>query len=802
MKQFLSAITILTAVFMTAQDFKINNRIPETGFSCAGSTWKYEHNTTFDKGKVPGAYLVPENRIKIHKKHSYIRGYNGDLNIQIHAPGPVKTLEWTAEMTNYADSMKRSAGMSYSIDGYTFKTLDSKEFGSDVKLSSGKITLPANDGVIFLKLQRHVEKKDANGRHGFVLWKKMNLKITGETGKNQKAPEPISLKKVFPTGVFWAWERTKMNADFAKMDMWDFVDYTMKVLKGNGYNTCWFVNISSNDDQLKILQHAEKHGLQVLTNGDLIHSFYGTRTSLDQLDIYADQTVSRIGRSKSLLGYVLKDEPLMCDLDTCGYYYELMKKADPIRDSVAVVMNRQSLSYLRDSKLPVVCTDIYYFSDDNSTMLPSPRKEAQDEFTNVLNLLNESAERHNKHSWFMGQIFGDIWGRHWYKDGKYIAYPGCYLHWRMPTEAEARWQVWEALRLGTKGVFIYVLHSDIPLMVPPEKASTPEEKKKVDYMDKRAKTVAGWKNQKLLDKKTELDWAAGMLHTGGKPTKQMLATAPVMKLIRANESLLVKRKRADFPVLFSSDESTNVATFRSGERWLGVVVNRDVNQNRTMDILLAANVKSIRDIASGKELNVSTVDKYFKKITLSLEAGSGALLDITFCNHPGIRYAKESFDHQSIFRTLVNLNAEIFHHGNFAADENRSLRLKKDGNPKEAVCALLGISNPKTAITTFSKNVNLAADGITYCLINGKLAQAEIRAVKTGMKGEQANFAHLRIPRTGKIAPMDGVSIKKDKFHIPAVVPNDTTALEFYLGKKDYLEDITVWFVPNPPTTK
>ena len=782
---------------------KINNRNVESGFTSAHDAWKYEKNITFEKGKVPGEYLIPENRLKVHKKHSYIRGYNGDINLQIKGPGSIKTLEWNADMTNYADKVKRNITMSYSLDGVNFKVLDKKEFNGAVKLSSGKLNLPKNNGVIFLRLQRHVDKKDSNGRFGFVLWTKMNLKVTGTVGKKSADQQPgTALKKVFPTGVFWAWERTKMNADYAKMELWDFVDYNMKTLKENGYDTCWFVNISSVKDQLKILACAEKHGLRVLTNSDLIHVFYGNRVSMDQMDIYADQTVSRIGHFKSLLGYVLKDEPLMCDLDTCGYFYELMKKADPARDSVAVVMNRQSLSYLRDSKLPVVCTDIYYFADDHSTMLPSPRKEAQDEFTNVLNLLNESAERHNKHSWFMGQIFGDIWGRHWYNNGKYIAYPGCYLHWRMPTVAEAKWQVWEALRLGTKGVLIYVFHSDIPLMVPPEKAVTPEDKKKVAYMDKRAKTVAGWKGQKLLDKKTELDWVAGMLYPGGKPTKQMLATAPVMKLIRANESLLAERKRAEFPVLFANDEQTNVATFRSRDRWLGVIVNRNVNQKRTMDILLAPNVKSIRDIATGKEIQISRVDKYFKKITCSLDAGDGMLVEMNFYNQPGIRYARESFDHQSIFRTLVNLNAEIFNHGNFAADENRSLRLKKNGNPAEPVCALLGISNPKTAITTFSKNLNLGSKGTTYCLINGKLKNAEIRAVLHGVKGEQANFAHLRIPRTGKIAPMNGTPIKKDKFYIPAVIPNDATALEFFLGKGDHLEDITVWFVPDHQTNK
>ena len=150
---------------------------------------------------------------------------------------------------------------------------------------------------------------------------------------------------------------------------------------------------------------------------------------------------------------------------------------------------------------------------------------------------------------------------------------------------------------------------------------------------------------------------------------------------------------------------------------------------------------------------------------------------------------------------MINTNAEIFHHGNYGADEQRSLRLKKGGNPGEAVCAFIGISNPKTAVVTLTKNLTFGSKGTLYCLVNGKLSQGEIRAVIHGVegKGEQANFAHLRVPKSGKLAPMNGKTIKKDQFHLPAVVPNDATALEFFLGPKDYIEDITLWFVPDPP---
>ena len=795
---FLTALFFVCSVF--SAELKINNRVPKTGFSTVNNSWKYEKSFRFVKGKLPAEFLLTDKNIKLHPKHGHIQGYNGDLTIQIKAPGAVKTLEWSAKITNFADGKTRKISISYSLNGLDYKVLDTKEFRVNGTVASGKVTLPANRGYLFLKLNRILDPKDTNGKYGFVLFQEMSLKLSGENGTGEVVQDgAVPLKKVFPTGVFWAWERTKINADHAGMEFWAFVEYSMKLLKENGYNTCWFVNFSSADHQIKALALAEKYGLKVLTNTSLLSSFYNGISSLDQLEQLADQTAARLSLYKSLLGYVLKDEPLICDLDTCDYFYDLMKKVDPVRDSVAVVMNRQSLTYLRDSKLPVICSDIYYFADKDSTQLPAPRNVGQREFTNALNCFNISAELHGKHSWFMGQIFGDIWGRHYVKNGKAIVYPGCYLHWRMPTEAESRWQVWEALRLGSKGVFFYVFHPGIPLSVPPEKASTPAEKKKVASMDRQMAAVAKWKNQKLVSKQIEIDWGGGMTHPGGKPTPQMLATAPVMKLIRANEALLLERKRASFPVFFATDELTNVETFSSGSRWFGVIVNKDLDHKRSMSVYLPRNVKSVKDLATGKILKLSQVNAHFRKIDLTLDAGDGAMLETEFFAQPGIRFAKESFDHNVVHHTKINTNAEIFHYGNFAADENRSLRLKKDGNPADAVCALLGISKPKTAVVTYSKSLPRRAKGTMFCLVRGKLTKAEVHAVQFGQKGEQANFQHLRLSQGGKLEKMDGKCIKKDQFTLPAIVPNDSSALQFYLGKNDYIDDITLWFVPAPP---
>ncbi len=801
MKKTLTIILLILAAVLSAEGFTINNRTPGSGYTEGNSTWQFGRKYDLTKKEFPPELLISEKDFKQHSKYAHIRGVNSDILLQIKAPGRIRELECSGMIFNYADSRKRVVKITYSLDGFNYKELDSREFKTGAGKVTGKIILPENRGIVHLRFGRVLESDDRNGLSGFVVFRTIELNLSGEYRREAEQPAADktakALKSVFPTGVFWPWERVAPNARFAKMELWEFVEHTMKTICENGYDTCWMVNFPARN-QPRFLKLAEKYGLRVLINTDLMNIEYHGVSSLNAMDKLALSTFARIGGSPALLGYVLKDEPVLCDLDTCSVFYDWMKQVDPDRDSVAVVMNRQSMSYLRDSKLPVICSDIYYFADDNSIQLPAPRKVGQQEFTNALHSFGTAAELYGKHSWFMGQMFGDIWGRHWFNGKKMVVYPGSYLHWRMPTEAESCWQIWEALRLGTKGVFFYVLYPPIPLMIPPEKAVERRDLNRIKAMDKAAAAAASWKKQKLVSEVIEVDPGEGMLQPGGKPTPQMTATMPVMKSIRANEQLLVNRRTADFPVFFSGDALTDTATFVSGSRWIGIIVNRDLDHARNAVILLPENIAEVADLGSKKKLEIMPADKGFQRITLPLAAGNGALLEAKFVRHPGVRFCRESFDQQAMHRVKIDPgNAEVFHHGNFGADENRSLRLKRNGDPAKPVCALLGLSNLKTSELTFSKNLSRSKNGTTYCLVRGKLKNAVVKAAATFRNGEQSNIWHLRIVKAGKLENLDGKVIQDRGFYRPVVVPRDTAALEFYLGEGDYIEDITVWFVPR-----
>ena len=798
MKKILCLIFISAAFCVFGADLKINNRIIEKGYSEKADSWEFSRSVNLINEAPPEEFMITEKNIRRHPTSKHIAGFNGNLTFMVKAPGKIKYIDINGTIANFPDRIEREAAFSYSFDGVNYITADKKSFGgkhSHQATVGMKKELPDNKGVIFFRFERFYKKGDRNGQYGNVLWQKFNIKFGGTFF----APDEIkksaakNIKDVFPTGVFWAWERTEPNAKYAKMELWDFVEKNMQVMKENNYDTCWIIH-SNAAQQPKILELAQKYGLRVLFNTDMQNFFYHGG-SLDDLERQADSTVARIGHYDSLLGYILKDEPGLCDIAATDYMYDVMKKADPIRDATAVIMNAQAVGYIRDSKLPVVCNDIYYFGADDSTQIPSPRSVSVKEFTNALNVYNTVSDRVRKNHWFMGQMFGDVWGRHYFNGKKVVVYPGCYLHWRMPTESESRWQIWEVLRLGSKGVFFYVFHPGIPLEVPPEKAATKFEKYKVERMDRYAKMAASWKNQKLTDKKFEIDQIGGMLLLGGAASKQMIATRDVNKIIRDNEKLLVERKKADFPVFFSDDAYTDTATFVSNGRHIGVVVNRDLDKKRIVNVLLPLNVKKIRNIGSGKELKISSADKNFQKVAIMLEAGGGALLEAEFIKQPGMSVCNESFDSQRVNRVILNNNAEIIFHGNMAADENRSLRLKKNGNPDMPVCTLRGFSNAKRAHNTFTKNIGLK-NGKYYMLVKGELYNCTVKAVTSAQDEVKTNTMHLKNAKEQSVTKNAGITLADKEFFRPIVVPNDTTLLEFYL-KGGYISDIQIWYVPD-----
>lgn len=815
---FMALLSMLISTTSTGQELSING-YPVKDFPLIKNNqgWTFNYKQKFNKKSNAAWNQLELNSSgwKQHPKYSHICGYNGDINLKIVAPGPITQLSAQAKLTNYADKKIRKVMIAYSTNGVDYKVLAKKEFGSGTVTIADLVKLPVNQGILWLRFSRVLEKNDSNGKHGYVVFKSISFKASGSNVQKKKQLPQTStkyshgyeLKNFFPTGVFWPWERTKRNADFAGKELWEFVEDTMKVLSENNCNTLWFVHLGTGANARKVCALAEKYKLKVVTNNNLLRYYYHGFDSFDNMEQSVRKTVNAIGDCPALLAYVLKDEPLLCNLAHTNYFYRLMKRLDPKkRDSIVITMNRQTQTFLEDSELPVICSDIYYFGHDKSINIPNPATTSQKMFRLNVAGMNKIAAQRNKHSWLMPQMFGDVWGRHYREGDKMVVEPGSYLHWRMPTNAETRWQIWEAMRCGSKGVIFYVLFPPIPLMTPPEqiKPDSPEAKRLVK-MDKQAKQAAAWKTQELTKTQIKIDPGEAMLQPGGKPTPQMLIAGDAFKYLRKYATLLNSRRKADFPVFFSSGPKIKTATFCVPDKpylRYGVIVNDDLNKSRKFKVLLPLNISAVKDLNNNHSLTLKKENSDFQSCELELLAGDGCLLEAKFVrNQPGMLLMREDFAQLSFHKVKVNhKNAKIERFGAF--EINPFYRIKMTNNANKPIFTIENLTNSKSAVNTVFMNINKAKQqGTIYCLIDGNLKGATIKAIADSNKaGEKTNVMHLADKSDksdGKSASRSGYVIKTDKFYIPAVIPVGTTSLEFFLKNGDSINNVVIWFVPD-----
>ena len=826
LQQVICAVMLLAELQPSAaSEIFINGYTPKATINEDGPTTVYQCEYDFTKCTLPPKELQLTGSMKRHDTAPQLNGYNGDFMLKLETPGQkITRIEFSLPI-NGQDERQRDVEFQYSVDGKIYKVLSMLKSVVG-KTNTSAFDMPENDGCVFLRYQRKYDKDDINGRYGYIVASGLTLKVSAQK-KESSEPEIYSnLKEFFPTGVFWGWERTKGNAELAGMELWAFVDKEIGDFKKQGCNTFWFVNIYPGEDMKKLLKLGEKHNVKMLVNTSAVPLFNSGMKSIANSEDLAAKTIAEIGDSKALLAYVLKDEPLPCSLGQINYLYKLMKRMDSYgRDSVVVTMNRQSQTYAEESVLPIASMDIYYFGHKKTkyipatTMIPAPEDRSQYWFRVCVDALNVAAERHNKHFWMMPQAFHDIWGRHWFdrKKKSFIVYPDCFLNWRMPTEAEMRWQIWEALRLGSKGVIFYVSHPAVPLTFPPEEVSENDKTGKflVAEMDKASAKAKSWKTQGMTTEKFELEDADALTWPGGEPTKQMLVMGEEFRMLRKNARLLLTRRTAEFPVFFSYDNKIRLASFdildRPGRR-LGIAVNDNLNETGKSEILVPANTLKVTDLTTEKELPLkSEANSAFKSCSLELKAGGGTLLLAEFINQePGILFFHENFSQYDQFLVrLDRANVDIAKFGGYGAFARNTVCLKTAARPKARGFVIDNLTNRKSAGNTILMNLNnTKADGIAFVQLSGFIQGAEIRAVNNEAKqGEETNVNHLREEMLSNVeytsaGKVSTILSSKDSWSVPIIIPVGTTSLEVYLGSGTQISDVRVWFVPNAADAK
>lgn len=437
------------------------------------------------------------------------------------------------------------------------------------------------------------------------------------------ANEPV---KDFPLGVYWPWERTGGVAKNAGMEQWQFVKNTCRMLKDNGTDTIWIVNIGV-DDVRQFLKISRPMGLKILpclveveirNHPETAKVVPDDAASMQQaLDYYQKtipQIVQSIGEDKDgILAWVLGDEPSGNTLSLLDPMRKIFAEADPGRPVTTVTIWPVTPQVIEKTKLTTFCLDIYPFFGQNCPNGPHTTDASTSYYTVNIQRMVDAAGKDGRVGWAMPQCFNEIWGPWELKpDGSAIALPGSYINWRTPTEGEVRWQTWEALRCGAKGVIFFVLLS-------PDKG------------DPTAPAITDPTYKDVIAKKPVVDGPNALLDFKGRLTPQFKAMSKIFKQLSPQKDL-IRRLMPSSVEWLMADSNAKVANFTDPltNELYAVVVNTDITSKQRVAVIASPEVKEVIDVLSDRKIDLTNMGWAGgnRRAMVVLKPGDGAFIRV------------------------------------------------------------------------------------------------------------------------------------------------------------------------------
>jgi len=592
------------------------------------------------------------------------------------------------------------------------------------------------------------------------------------------ADEQFELQQHVARGVYWPWERTKLHAAHAGMEFWAFVDHLMARIKSEwNCNLVWFVNGPS--EPAKVCDLAEQHGLLVLSGTRLAGIFVHGLRGEAQLDRAVRDTVEALGAKKALGAYVLKDEAKNVEKAQMETFREALAAADPTHPSIIVTMTGHTEAFAVDSGFPIICTDIYHFGGDRSTAIPNPARRSRATFRGCVEALTDMTERHGKTAWSMPQAFVDVWGASWLDDrGHVVIEPGSYWHWRMPTVPEMRWQIWESVRAGCKGVVFFS-----PLLGgasdwTPAKGDMPEKMQQALERNRGKWPVTA--------RRIETGQPVCLSSNGGGSTPQALAMATAFAALEKLDPLIVRWRPARLPVVFA-DAPARVRCYadpRDPAVRYAVVVNDDTaaSEERLVTLRFLPGTSAVVDAVRDTRLELGgdeVANEKLLRTQLTLAPGDGTVLRLSFAGgRPGLLLYDEDFSKAAVTAGLEGVSRQPERRG---FGMGSSWRVRKSGEADEdALITVDGLQSHHhgrgSAVLTAMRELGKGT-ALVYLLVDGNCPKPESIVVQF-VDGEGN-------------AGWD----KTDAYHLPIALRADVAAVRIRLAADAAVDRVRLWRV-------
>jgi hypothetical protein len=605
------------------------------------------------------------------------------------------------------------------------------------------------------------------------------LFLAGLAGAAPRPPFAIETQLV--RGVYWPWEKTARHAKHADMELWEFVDHMMGRIRNEWHcNLIWFVN--GPQEPARVCDLAAKHGLTVLPGTRLAGLFVHGLRSEEQLDRAVKQTVDVLGQKPALGAYVLKDEPKNLERAQLEAFRMALAEADPEHPAIAVTMTNHTEALALDSGFPVICTDIYHFGGPRSPAIPNPPRRSQQTYRGAVMALADMCQQGGKTAWSMPQAFVDVWGASWTDDqGNVVIEPGSYWHWRMSTVAETRWQIWESIRAGCKGVVFFSALLGGGDEWRPDKGEMPEK-----LQQAIARNKGKWPVQR---ERVNTGEPICLTYAGGRSTPQVLAMGEAYQALGRLETTMVRWEPTRLAVAFSG-KGAAVRTFRDPnvptKRYV-VVVNDALEGEAVSEIelMLLPTVATVTDAIRGGELELvhdPVGNERLATIRLPLRPGEGTVLETTFAGpRPGLVMFDEDFAKAAVSAKLVGASRRRERRG-FGMGHVWRVRREAEADG-DSLVVLEGLQKHHHG----SGSILLTAmrelgQGTAQVLlkIDGQCPRPESLVVQFVDKDGKAGWN------------------KTDAYHLPIAVPANTHAIQIRLAEDAAIDRVQLWRLSIP----
>jgi len=427
---------------------------------------------------------------------------------------------------------------------------------------------------------------------------------------------------LFPLGVYWPHSYADDFARNEGTETWAYVDRILGELKKNHCNFIWACSIDTQDAK-RLCELADKHGIKVGLLPEAVHHPMNTRQAATPRAVSkaAEETFKTFGQVKGVWGYVLDDEPPIAALPYLEALETELLRLDPTRPITTVFRRTEAVPAIQHHQFGIVTYDCYPFGHARDPNLPNTPASSRQFYRGVTELLGRQCEKRGVTFWVMPGAFQEIWGNwYWSKKMTVVAEPGAYLHWRMPTVGETRWQIWEGIAGGAKGVIFYTLWPERNF-----RRTSPDSPRDREQEARARSEEAGPKIDRILD----TGQPGGLLNVNSTPTRQLVAMGEAYKEVERLAGVLRKLRFSNIPVVFSAGPF-RTQTFRDGQGNLyAMVVNDDTDKPVTSSVIVLSGIQAVHDLRKGKKLKLAAGPrKGLQSTTVSLEAGGGTLLQL------------------------------------------------------------------------------------------------------------------------------------------------------------------------------